>query len=83
NSQIKNDCSEKLCKISPETAAAIAKGYMCLDYELKEYKVEVLESTDTYEIRFRRVINQHLGIEGPTIFLRKSNGERLYTIHAK
>lgn len=82
-SQSKVGCPEHACKISSKTAEVIAKGYMCLDYQLSNFAVEVVESKDTYEVRFRRVKEQQLGEGGPIVFLRKSDGERLYTIHSK
>jgi hypothetical protein len=78
-----DNCLERVCRISPETASAIAKGYMCLDYEIEKFEVEVIELSDTYEVRFKRVIDRHLGSGGPVVFLRKSNGERIYVIHSK
>lgn len=78
-----DSCPDQACRILPEIAEAIAKGYMCLDYELGNYQVDVIESGDTYEVHFKRVVNQNLGTGGPIVFIRKNNGNVIYAIHSK
>lgn len=68
--------------ISSETAETIAKGYLVFDYELRDYKISVLENQDKWEVRFigKGPINEGTG---PVVFLNKLNGERVYIIHSK
>ncbi len=69
-------------KISSETAIQIAKGYLCFDYNLKNYDISTSEKPDSWEIKFvgRGSINEETG---PIVYINKINGERIYIIHSK
>ncbi len=69
-------------KISSETAVIIARGYLCFDYNLKNYNISVIEKPDTWEIRFLSKDSNFEGF-GPIIFISKMNGELVYLVNSK
>jgi hypothetical protein len=68
--------------ISSKTAVLIAKGYLCFDYELKNYNVSVIERPEIWEVKFSK---KKKGYEkyGPVIFINKTNGETVGGVHSK
>lgn len=69
-------------RISSETAVIISKGYLCFDYNLKNYNISVIEKPDTWEVRF---LSKDSGFEGsgPIIFISRMNGELVYLVNSK
>ena len=68
--------------ISSETAVAIAKGYLCFDYDLRGFDIDVLEHENDFEVHFKQRVGENVGT-GPVVIVKKADGSRLYTVHSK
>ncbi len=61
--------------ISSETAVMIARGFLCFDFDLRDRKVSVTETSDTWHVQFVRTKNLHAEGGDPSLVISKKNGE--------
>jgi hypothetical protein len=87
-------CQEavKACPpISEETAGLIAKGILCLDYDLSNREIKVETETELWKDKgemwkitlYRTKDKNGWGSGDPIVWIYKSNGERFTVKHAK
>lgn len=77
--------------ISEETAAVIAKGILCLDYDLRNREVKVETETELWKDKgemwkitfYGKKDKDSWGGGDPIVWIYKSNGERFTVKHAK
>lgn len=69
-------------KISPETAILIAKGYMFLDYDLKNDNIETTEYPESWRVQFDSKC-QNCDGGNPHVLIDKKTGQVLQILPAK
>ena len=76
--------------ISSETAINIAKGILCLDYDLNDREVKVeteielwKDKGEMWKVTFYRTKNKDSFGGDPIVWILKSNGERFTVKHEK
>ncbi len=68
--------------VSSDTAMLVAKGYLCFDYDLKNYDISTTEKEDIWEVRFSSKKQGNYGY-GPVVFVSRINGELKGGVHSK
>lgn len=61
--------------ISSDTAILIARGFLCFDFDLRDSKVFVTETSDTWKVQFVRTKNLQAEGGDPHLVIRKDSGE--------
>lgn len=90
NNTNKNELERSCQFISSETAILIAKGILCLDYDLSDREIKVETETELWKdkgemwkITFYRTKDRDIPGGDPIVWIFKNNGERFTVKHQK
>jgi len=86
----RNESKQSCPLISSETAILIAKGILCLDYDLSDREIKVETETELWKdkgemwkITFYRTKDRDIPGGDPIVWIFKNNGERFTVKHQK